>query len=191
MFEVLHYLFLLDCSCWSLIDPWTCILSCRRMLLHAAAEKWLCRLWSFWAWDRDPCWLVDGNLRCWWFSCHRGLNRISVHGCICLLLVFRGIFRYADSTLYLLARNSTTINTIWCCVIWRSVCSCCWTFQLSWPPQTTSYSWCASTYPRCTATNTWFLLLVLHCSSCPRLLERSYLERFDLNLRHFILCFVL
>ena len=195
MFEVLHYLFLLDC-CWrSLIDPWTCIFCCRRMLFHAAqvvvGEKCLFRFWSFWTRNRDPCWLVDSNLWCWWFFHHRGLNRVSVHGCICLLLLFRRIIRYADTTLHLLARYSTTVDTIWCCVIWGGVCSWCWTFQLSRPPQPPSYSWRASAYTWCPTTNSWFLLLVLHRSTCPWLLERSNLERFDFNLWNFSLRLVL
>ena len=202
MFEVLHYLFLLDCCCRSLIDPWTCIFCCRRMLFHAAQivvwEKCLFRLRSFWTRNRDSSWLVDSDLRCWWFFHHRWLNRVSVHGCICLLLMFRRIIRYADSTLNLLARNSTTVDTIWCCVIWGGVCSRCWTFQLSRPPQPTSYSWRTSTYTWRTSTytwwttpNSWFFLLVLHRSTCPRLLERSNLERFDLDLRNFHLCLIL
>ena len=195
MFEVLHYLFLLDCCCRSLINPWTCILSCGRMLFHAAQivvrEKCLFRLWSFWARNGNSSWLVYSNLRCWWFFHHRGLNCISVHGCICLLLLFRRIIWYAYATLYLLSRYSTTIDTVWCCVVWGGVCSCCWTLQLSRPSQATSYSWRTSTYPWCTTTDPWFLLLILHRSSCPWLLEGSNLERFDFNLRHFIQCFVL
>ena len=194
MFEVLYYLLSLDCCCRSLIDPWTCILSCGWMLLHAAQivvwEKCLFRLRSFWTRYRNSSWFVDSDLWRWWFSRHLGLHCVSVHGCI-LSLLFRGSLRYADATLHLLARYSTTIDTIWCCVVWGSVCSICWSFQLSWPPQPTSYSWRTSTYTWCTTTDSWFLLLVLHSSSCPWLLEGSNLERFDFNLRYFILRFVL
>ena len=186
MFKVLHYLFLLDSCCRSLIDPWTCIFSCRGMLLHAThivvGEKCLFRLRNFWTRNRDPCWLVDSNLWCWWLFRY-WLNRVPVHGCICLLFMPRGIVRNADSTLNLLARYSTTINTIWCRVVWWSVCSVCWTLQLSRLPQPTSNSWGTSSYPWRSSPNAWFLLLVLHRSSCPRLLERSNLERLYLNLR--------
>ena len=176
------------------------------MLFHSASIIWEKILrWSrcsFRAFYRDSIrltytnWLASQSWL-WRRLSHLWLNCLPVCYWIFLfIIILRGVFGNTYVVLHFLSWDSTTVDTIGCRIICWCVCSLSWTLQLSWPPQTTSNSWCTTPNSRRTTRNAWLtrlLVLSLQSSSCPLLwfLERSNLERLHFNLRYFVLSLIL